>query len=655
MKFTEVVAQNFMSYKELRFNLSNRGLMLILGQNSDSDAASSNGSGKTSLIDAFTFALWGQTLRGIASDDIVNRATGKDCFSKVSFIDDDGVMYVVERYRKHRRFQNELHLISGKGPTREDPSGEQEIDLTGSSVADTQKKIDAILGLDFDTAIQTLVLGQGMVTYFTNATDADRKHVLDLILGLQSLEKCLEEARKRKRQVEKDISTDTREIEILDGQMRKVAEEAAQLKERIANYENRRQASVTELQNKLTAIQQESDEMIVKQEETIAAKKAEIGRIDEQLTKLQLQLQKREVVRSAILQKNDEEVRKRSELQTIELQIGAETERLEYLESTEGADCPLCEKPLSVEEKTKLIDQINESIISLRQQLSQGNVDLVQLRDLRKQLSDRDAQFRQYDDQISRLNLSKVQAQSAINLAQKDDEKRGQMSARYRDIQMQLLKAREEKPEYQDLYFKKQDELVDLDDRLKTLQGKNEANKALLPYFQFWEKGFSNQGLKSFILDNVTPLLEQSANKFGRIMLGDEYRIIVSTQSQLKTGEAREKMSIQVLNGVGEDIFNGASAGERQRINLCLALALQELIASRHRRALGIAFFDEVTSNLDTEGLERFIELLKQELSHKDSVFVISHNPELQMYFDNIAHVTKKNGVSKIGEENGQN
>jgi DNA repair exonuclease SbcCD ATPase subunit len=645
MRFINIQAQNFLSYRNLDFIIQNRGLLLILGANQDESAASSNGSGKTAVIDTFTWALWGETLRGIASDDIVNRRIGKDCFARVAFVDDEGIAYEVVRYRKHRKFQNELHFQTDQG-----------VDLTGSSITDTQKKINSVIGLDFETAIQSLILGQGAMVNFADATDADRKHVLDLILGLQSLEKCLEGARRDKRQYEKDIATDTREIEVLEKQTERVAEEVVQLKERITNYDARRQSKVKELEGKLTEIQVEGDNLANEQENLITTKKAEIGRIDEQVQKLTLQLPKREVIRQSILQKNDEEVKLRGELQTYELQIKAEQERLDYLESTEGASCPLCEKPLSEEEKERLVEQIQATVNDLRKGVTVGNVELQKLRDVRRQLAEREDSFKQTDDQIVKLNLQRQKCQSDIELAHRSDEKRSQMSVRYREIQMQLIQAREERPEYEDILFKKQDELTDLSARIKATVDRNDKNKQMLPYLQFWERGFSNQGLKSFILDNITPILEQASNRFARIMLGDEFRIVISTQSTLKTGEAREKMDIKVLNGLGDDIFDGASAGERQRVNLCIALALQELIASRHKRALGIAFFDEVTTNLDTEGMERFIELLRQELSHKDSIFVISHNPELQMYFDNIVYVTKKNGTSQIeGASDGRN
>jgi DNA repair exonuclease SbcCD ATPase subunit len=645
LKFIEVSALNFMSYRELNFNLADRGLLLILGQNQDEIAASSNGSGKTAVIDAFTWALWGETLRGIASDEIVNRRIGKDCSASVSFVDDDGVEYSVTRFRKHRKYQNEFHLYAARG------SQDQVVDLMGSSTADTQKKLNAVLGLDFETATQSLILGQGAIVNFADATDAERKHVLDLILGLQSLEKCLERTRQQKRQVEKDIATDTREIEVLEKQSGRVAEEVTQLNARITSFEARRKDKVTEIENKLIAIQQEGENLSTEQEELIQTKKAEIERIEGQTQKLASQLLKRDVIRQSILAKNDEEVKLRGDLQTLELQIKAESERLDYLENTEGASCPLCEKPLSGQEKEKLVNQIQETIAGLRSNLSEGNTDLQKLRDIRRQLAEREDSFKQIEDQITKLNLQRQRCQSDIEMAQRsDNEKRSQLSIRYRDLQMALVQAREERPEYEDLLFKKQDELTDLTGRIKLTTERNGKNKVLLPYLVFWERGFSNQGLKSFILDNVTPILEQSSNRFAQVMLGDEYRIVISTQSQLKTGEAREKMAIQVLNGLGDDIFEGASAGERQRVNLCIALALQELIASRHKRALGISFFDEVTTNLDTEGLERFIELLKQELEHKSSIFVISHNPELQMYFDNVVMVSKKNGTSQLEE-----
>jgi len=636
MKFTAVRAENFMSYKKFDFDLSSQGLLLVLGQNRDADASSSNGSGKTAIIDAFTFALWGTTLRGISGDAIINRIVGKNCFAQVEFTDDNGIAYCVSRYRKHSQHQNTCVLES------------DEVDMTGASVADTQKAINELIGLDFQTATQSLLLGQGPITNFTDATDAERKHVLDLILGLHSLEKCLEIVRQEKRDLERDTSTDSREIELLENQSRNTAEEISTLRDRVTNFENRRQTRIKELQGRIKEIQNEADTLADAQEETILAKKAEIVRIDEQISGLGKQLARRTAVRQSILAKNDEEVRVRSDIQTLELQIGEEQERVDYLESTEGTNCPLCEKTLSDSEKRALVIKIEKTISDAKKELVDSSKELQMIRSARQELSEKEEQYKSVDDHVMRLNNQKQRCETDIDTARDSKDKRMILSNRMRDAKIDLAMAIDERPDFEDILHKKEDELVDLTARLEQRRAKYEQDRKRLPYLQFWEKGFSNQGLKSFILDNITPLLEQSANRFARVMLGDEFRVVVSTQSSLKTGESREKLDIQILDGLGDNIFEGSSSGERQRVNLCIALALQELIASRHKRALGIAFFDEVTTNLDTEGLERFIELLKLELTHKDSIIVISHNPELQMYFENVAFVSKKNGISVL-------
>ena len=634
MKFTTVSAENFMSYKQFEFDLSSQGMLLVLGQNKDADASSSNGSGKTAIIDAFTFALWGTTLRGISGDAMVNRSVGKNCVAQVTFVDDNGVTYKVTRYRKHTQHQNMCILES------------DEVDMTGASVVETQKVINELVGLDFPTATQSLILGQGPITNFTDATDAERKHVLDLILGLHSLEKCLEVARQEKRNLEKDIGIDSREIELLENQARTTAEEIVALRDRVVNFETRRQTRMRELQSRITEIVNEADRFAEEQEETILAKKAEILRIDEQTSTLGRQLAKRDAVRQTLLQKNDEEVRIRSAIQMAELTVGTEQDRIDYLESTEGTSCPLCEKPLTEEEKRSIASSVTGTITEARQETTRLTKELQMLRDVRKQLSDREEQYKEIDTQIMRLNNQKQKCHTEIEFAGRSNDKRLVMSNQLRNAQLDLVKTRDERPDFEDILHKKEDEQIDLNARLSQRRAKHEQDRKRLPYLQFWEKGFSNSGLKSFILDNITPLLESSANRFSRIMLGDEFRVVVSTQSSLKTGEAREKLDIQVLDGLGDNIFEGSSAGERSRINLCIALSLQELISSRHKRALGLAFFDEVMSNLDTEGLERFIELLKLELQHKGTIIVISHHPELQMYFENIVAVEKKNGES---------
>jgi len=68
--------QHFKSFREPQLvQLANQGLVLIEGENKISRAADSNGAGKTSIVDALTWGLFGETLSGLKGAAVANRHT----------------------------------------------------------------------------------------------------------------------------------------------------------------------------------------------------------------------------------------------------------------------------------------------------------------------------------------------------------------------------------------------------------------------------------------------------------------------------------------------------------------------------------------------------------------------------------------------------
>ena len=85
LKLKSVEIQNFMSFgpDPVQVELNGKGLLLLEGENQISLSASSNGSGKTNLIEAIAWAFYGKTTKGVAVDDVVNDTSRKDLMVSV--------------------------------------------------------------------------------------------------------------------------------------------------------------------------------------------------------------------------------------------------------------------------------------------------------------------------------------------------------------------------------------------------------------------------------------------------------------------------------------------------------------------------------------------------------------------------------------------
>lgn len=157
---------NFLSHKETVIDFSDYdGLTLIEGKTKDGHY-SSNGSGKSTILEGVYYALTGKTLRGLTADAIVNRVTGKDTKVVLQFSLSQGI-YTITRYRKHKEFQNNVTLHYN------------DIDQSSRLPTDTQKSIDDLINLPPDILSGVMILGEGMTSRFTQLSDPAKKSLLE--------------------------------------------------------------------------------------------------------------------------------------------------------------------------------------------------------------------------------------------------------------------------------------------------------------------------------------------------------------------------------------------------------------------------------------------------------------------------------------------
>ncbi|MDV2989194.1 MAG: SMC family ATPase [Dehalogenimonas sp.] len=155
-----------------------------------------NGAGKTSIIDAMTWALWGKSrLRSKASgdDDLITQGESETAVT-FDFRAGDGQVYRVERRRtKPKRSagagHSELSLFL--------VSGEEVTNISGSILSETAAKITSLLRLDYETFINSAYLRQGEADHFTELTPNKRKEVLGTILNLDIYEQLSDSAKAR--------------------------------------------------------------------------------------------------------------------------------------------------------------------------------------------------------------------------------------------------------------------------------------------------------------------------------------------------------------------------------------------------------------------------------------------------------------------------
>ena len=170
-----------------------------------------NGAGKSSLLDAITWALWGEA-RAKRDDEMVHMGQ-TDMLVQLDF-DQEGTNYRVVRRRSRKgRGTGTLDLFSvvdGQVTTLSEPS-----------IRETQEKINRLLRLDYETFTSSAFLQQGKADAFTTKAPAQRKQILSDILGLAQWERYEDAAKEALKTLANELAVIAQRIKDIDEELAK--------------------------------------------------------------------------------------------------------------------------------------------------------------------------------------------------------------------------------------------------------------------------------------------------------------------------------------------------------------------------------------------------------------------------------------------------
>lgn len=172
IKFKKVVLQNFKVHENAEMEFKDNSIILLTG---------SNGSGKTTFLDAITWACYDKTLEGASADEVIRNKAGKNCSVILEF-DVDSDCYRIENYRKHSVHKNSKLLFKNN------------IDITETKTAETNKLIEKIL-MPLNVFKNSLVFSK-FASSFMLLKHSEQKEIIDSILDLSIYDEYYEKVSK---------------------------------------------------------------------------------------------------------------------------------------------------------------------------------------------------------------------------------------------------------------------------------------------------------------------------------------------------------------------------------------------------------------------------------------------------------------------------
>ena len=244
LKLKNVSAKNFMSVgaQTQAVNLNTGELTLVLGHNLvQGGDGSRNGTGKTTIVNALSYALYGEALTNIKRDNLINKTNGKQMMVTVEF-EKDGVDYRIERGRK----PNVLRLFSDGEENKDDD------DAQGDS-RETQKFIEKIIGFPHEMFKQLIALN----TYtepFLSLRANDQRAMIEQLLGITELSEKADILKDLLKQTKDSIKEEEIRIDAVKNSNELIEKNIREIEMRSKAWTKTHSEKVTELEESIASL-----------------------------------------------------------------------------------------------------------------------------------------------------------------------------------------------------------------------------------------------------------------------------------------------------------------------------------------------------------------------------------------------------------------
>ena len=446
--FEKIRWKNFLStgnqYSEISFTEDNT--TLIIG---------TNGTGKSTVLDALTFSLFGRPFRKINKPQLINTVNEKDCRVEVEF-SIGSIDWKVIRGIKPNIFE-----IWKDGNVLDQ----------FSNVNDQQKWLEQnVLKMNYKSFTQIVILGSSTFVPFMQLSASHRREVIEDLLDIKIFSSMSILVKEKIRQRKE-------EVKVLTLKKESLTEKVSMQKDFIEELENRSNQNINKHKEKITNLLQESDRYLMENQKT----EKEVDTLTEE----------QEKVTGAT-----EKLRTLGGLKgKISNKVSTITKEHKFF--TDNVTCPTCTQPIEEEFRiNKISDAQNKA-----KELQSG---YKELEEAIKNEEEREHQFTVLSKEITKLTHGISKNNTKISGCQRQ----------IRDLESEIQKLTDQLANRNTEH----DKLATFQDNLTTTYDELSSKKDTINYYDFSYSLLRDGGVKSKIIKKYLPLINQQVNRYLQMM-----------------------------------------------------------------------------------------------------------------------------------------
>jgi DNA repair exonuclease SbcCD ATPase subunit len=675
-----ITLRNFLSIGAIcqAVNFDRQELTLILGENLDlgGDGAR-NGTGKTSLIQALSYALFGVPINSIRKDNLVNRTNGKNMMVTLEF-SVNSIDYKIERGRKPNILRFYVNSDLQKG--NDDAQGENK---------ETQVAIEKVIHMSADMFRHIVALN----TYsepFLALKNNEQRDIIEQLLGITLLSEKAESIKQQLKNTKDDIQQEEFNVKAIEEANKRVKEQIESTKRRQKLWKMKHDEDLERLAidyQRLITINIDSELQAHKDLSVWNEKKKQQDAYNALISRSNAWQQKHDsdisVARVSYSLKNEYDIetelatwvklnewlRESITQDTLASTIATQTKSIEKekklisklekeVGSLEDHTCYACGQDFHDESHAKVLTDKQEMLTNARVQVAElanllvANALLVKelglqptplykteaeairhssdLRNLKKVFEDKKLEANPFADQLSEYTVIELgrQPETHYDTESQAIEHRSKVANIIKDIER---KSEDVDPYNEQITEMENQALQEINfDKINRLTRTMEHQKFLLDILtskdSFVRKKIIDQNL-SYLNSRLTHYLDK---------IGLPHQVIFKNDLQVEITELGRELD-----------FDNLSRGERNRLILGLSFAFRDVWENLYS-PINTLFIDElIDSGLDTMGVENAIAILKDmSRRRKKSIWLVSHREELAGRVPNVLKVIKENGFT---------
>lgn len=587
-KLNGLTIRNFMSIGAVTqsINFSKDDLVLVLGENLDLGGNDNrNGVGKSTIVNALSYALYGVALTNIKKDNLINKSNMKNMLVTLTF-DINGKGYTIERGRRPNIFR---FIEDGKEDLEEEGKSEKDTDESQGEGRHTQEEIVKVIGITHDMFKHILALNTYVEPFLALRTN-DQRNIIEQLLGITKLSEKAEKLKEEAKVTKDEIKEEEFRIAATSAANKRIEQNIAGLEIKSVAWERDKIKRIDKFQSsimELLDVDIDSEIALHKSRKEVDDLTTEYRSLSRELSSLESDVSTalKTVARlDRVLSTSTEKI-----CPTCSQEMDKDTHMQvhnEYLNQHKDEKTRLEEKSAKRDEVKSLATTVKSLIPALPETfydtIDEAYNHKTTLTTIGNSLETELATVNPYVDQIEALKKDSIQE---IDFTVMNE------LVRLRDHQEFLLKLLTSK----DSFIRKK--IID-------------QNLAYL-----------NHRLAFYLTEIGLPHL-------------------VKFKSDLE---------VEITMYGKEFDFDNLSRGERTRLILSLSWSFRDVFESMNDKINLLFIDELIDSGLDTSGVEASLSILKKmSREHKRNIFLISHRDELVGRVTNVLKVIKEGGFTSL-------